>query len=333
MSLYDNQKCPVCGVLFKEGDDVVTCPSCGTPHHRECYEKHGRCANESLHIKGFVYNRHEKEEKSEPTQPESRHQRNPFDPLNKNQQPGAEQQNANNHTQQGSPFIAFQAPGTAGNIPSGYIVNKNEKIDGVSVADEISTIGPNFMKFIEKFRRGKKVNWNWSAFIFGPYYLFFRKMYKPGILFIAIEFIARLVVSVVYQNRLTTFLNGASQIMGNSSAITAEQSQKIAELTQSTGITVPTLIVFFAIIAVHVIIAMISDNLYRKRVAEIVKGVDEKLASGADITMNPLMNAGSDLPQSEMRRLFLASKGGVSFFAPCIAYFAIGILQSLMNFF
>ena len=24
MSLYDNQKCPVCGELFKEGDDVVT---------------------------------------------------------------------------------------------------------------------------------------------------------------------------------------------------------------------------------------------------------------------------------------------------------------------
>ena len=49
MSLYDNQKCPVCGELFKEGDDVVTCPICGTPHHRSCYKKLGTCANESLH--------------------------------------------------------------------------------------------------------------------------------------------------------------------------------------------------------------------------------------------------------------------------------------------
>ena len=72
MSLYDNQKCPVCGELFKEGDDVVTCPICGTPHHRSCYKKLGTCANESLHLKGFVYNRHEKEEKYEPAQQENR---------------------------------------------------------------------------------------------------------------------------------------------------------------------------------------------------------------------------------------------------------------------
>ena len=31
MSLYENQKCPVCGVAFKSGDDIVTCPECGTP--------------------------------------------------------------------------------------------------------------------------------------------------------------------------------------------------------------------------------------------------------------------------------------------------------------
>lgn len=41
MSLYENQKCPVCGVAFKSGDDIVTCPECGTPHHRQCYEKSG----------------------------------------------------------------------------------------------------------------------------------------------------------------------------------------------------------------------------------------------------------------------------------------------------
>ena len=57
MSLYENQKCPVCGVAFKSGDDIVTCPECGTPHHRQCYEKIGKCANASLHSTGFVYKR------------------------------------------------------------------------------------------------------------------------------------------------------------------------------------------------------------------------------------------------------------------------------------
>ena len=117
MSLYDNQKCPVCGELFKEGDDVVTCPICGTPHHRSCYKKLGTCANESLHLKGFVYNRHEKEEKSEPAQQENRPPINPFDPLNENRQAGADGQSTGNRAPQGSPFIAFQAPGAASNIP------------------------------------------------------------------------------------------------------------------------------------------------------------------------------------------------------------------------
>ena len=25
-------KCPVCNKQFKEGDDIVVCPECGTPH-------------------------------------------------------------------------------------------------------------------------------------------------------------------------------------------------------------------------------------------------------------------------------------------------------------
>ena len=80
MSLYDNQKCPVCGEPFKAGDDVVTCPVCGTPHHRSCYEKLGKCANESLHLQGFVYDRHKNEEKQEPSRQDNADKRNPFDP-------------------------------------------------------------------------------------------------------------------------------------------------------------------------------------------------------------------------------------------------------------
>lgn len=39
MPSYKNEKCPVCNQEFKDGDDIVTCPVCGTPHHRECYKK------------------------------------------------------------------------------------------------------------------------------------------------------------------------------------------------------------------------------------------------------------------------------------------------------
>lgn len=41
--------CPVCNKNFTENDDVVVCPECGTPHHRECYKITGKCFNEGLH--------------------------------------------------------------------------------------------------------------------------------------------------------------------------------------------------------------------------------------------------------------------------------------------
>ena len=41
--------CPVCNNQFNDEDDVVVCPECGTPHHRECYKNNGGCFNEKLH--------------------------------------------------------------------------------------------------------------------------------------------------------------------------------------------------------------------------------------------------------------------------------------------
>lgn len=52
MSNYLGNKCMVCGQRFDENDDVVVCPDCGTPYHRDCYIKEGRCINEKLHESG-----------------------------------------------------------------------------------------------------------------------------------------------------------------------------------------------------------------------------------------------------------------------------------------
>ena len=52
---YIGEKCPVCGKNFHADDDVVVCPICGTPHHRECYENLGHCFNEEKHAEGFSF--------------------------------------------------------------------------------------------------------------------------------------------------------------------------------------------------------------------------------------------------------------------------------------
>ena len=49
---YNGERCVACGELFSADDDIVVCPQCGSPHHRECYKKDNVCANTVLHETG-----------------------------------------------------------------------------------------------------------------------------------------------------------------------------------------------------------------------------------------------------------------------------------------
>jgi len=54
---YTGEKCPVCHKEFTAEDDIVVCPECGTPHHRDCYSLAGVCANAELHATGVKWER------------------------------------------------------------------------------------------------------------------------------------------------------------------------------------------------------------------------------------------------------------------------------------
>lgn len=43
MPKYYGCPCEGCGRPLALTDDIVVCPDCGAPYHRECYEKLGRC--------------------------------------------------------------------------------------------------------------------------------------------------------------------------------------------------------------------------------------------------------------------------------------------------
>ena len=36
---YTGLECPICGEKFTAQDDIVVCPECGAPHHRDCCVK------------------------------------------------------------------------------------------------------------------------------------------------------------------------------------------------------------------------------------------------------------------------------------------------------
>lgn len=54
---FIGEKCVKCGKELTADDDIVVCPECGSPHHRECYKEENRCANAPLHMKGAKWQR------------------------------------------------------------------------------------------------------------------------------------------------------------------------------------------------------------------------------------------------------------------------------------
>ncbi len=68
MSRFFGKLCPVCRSPFGEKDDIVVCPDCGTPHHRACYIKLGKCAVTQHHASGFEWNGRLPDEQQEPVQ-------------------------------------------------------------------------------------------------------------------------------------------------------------------------------------------------------------------------------------------------------------------------
>lgn len=52
---YLGLKCGICNLDFKEDDDVVVCPDCGTPMHRICYKENQVCPNSEKHSEGYVF--------------------------------------------------------------------------------------------------------------------------------------------------------------------------------------------------------------------------------------------------------------------------------------
>jgi len=52
MISYTGEECIACKEKFEGSDDIVVCPECGTPYHRNCWKDKGGCINEDLHNSG-----------------------------------------------------------------------------------------------------------------------------------------------------------------------------------------------------------------------------------------------------------------------------------------
>ena len=207
MSNYNGYRCPVCGKAFVQGDDIVVCPDCGTPHHRACYRSLGHCANEAQHVTGEQWSPAAGAEAGEDSAQTDATvlcprcgSHNPAGnifcqvcghQLTAGQAPGASPYGS-------GPDQGYQKASVPGpeDLPSwmdsllSRVMEEPELIPGVSNQDVCDYVGPNNLVFLLRFQRlahsGIKISLNWCAFFFSFLYCFYRKMYKLGILLMLI---------------------------------------------------------------------------------------------------------------------------------------------------
>lgn len=194
---YTGARCPVCNKRFVDNDDIVVCPVCGAPHHRECYSRLGHCALAELHIDGHTWQPPEREENAQ--EPDAAvcpacGAKNPATgifcqkcgaPLSRQSAPDFGGQAPFGQT----PFGAqapFGRPGgpQANPYTSAFGgLDPAEEIEGVSARDIALYVGENSQYFLPRFKQiaGRSgFTINFCALFFNFFYFFYRKMYGIG---------------------------------------------------------------------------------------------------------------------------------------------------------
>ncbi len=210
MSDYIGEKCISCEGVFTAEDTIVVCPYCGTPYHKECYEKEGKCINNILHSKNESWKSVMKKnaEKEDTVKCNSCGEENPVSglfcskcgvPLNRY----SKQENFNN--QNASP-IFNQAMEQIANEQKKY--NAESEIDGIKIKEYNEYIGSSHLYFLSNFLRFSKFKTKFSAniiaFLIPELYFFYRKMNIIGIivLILSVAFTSPLILMMLQNNNI-----------------------------------------------------------------------------------------------------------------------------------
>lgn len=313
--------CPGCSQLFGETDDIVVCPECATPQHRECWLKEKRCVNAERHAPGFVWT------PLSVAEPEA----DAFDPAKDdgvicavcgaNNPKDAEVCSACGSAA-GTPAPA--QPGTApeqtqttaadpfaGLAARGF--NPEEEIGGVKSGDLLLYIQSGARSYINRFRsmesKAKKISWNWAAFFFAPYWFFYRKLLKPGAVFLGLTLALSLALS--------------SQAVSIYSAVTAlsteiSQYEDPAQVPEKTVTALQNEVLKFAAIASAFLVpntaaALCANWFYKKKSIDDIKSIRRHAES------------------ENIFRSITVSRGGVSPLAFAISYLGYNLVINLLT--
>lgn len=331
MSFYQNTDCPVCHKQFCEDDTIVTCPVCGTPHHKECYDEIGHCVNHNLHKAGYDYIKEHKNPSQSAGSVFNANQEYYQPP----QQSADKSDNENEETTQPTPN-PFNILG-ANTVATPFDKDKGT-IGGKPVAEVAVGVGVNAHKFIKIFKTlengSKKFVWNWCAFFFGSFYFFARKMYKQAIAFISLEF-ATLYTAVGYINKFAPRFSAFMADIASGTEQTAFDAKKFDMILQSEeGMLVATIgyAMLGVLLLIHVIEALFANRIYKSTIISNINRVEKMMEDGMDMP-SPIMFYTAKAPTTDdLKKLQIARKGGLNIFAPFAAYFTIEMIMMTITY-
>jgi len=275
---YIGHKCPACNKYFHVGEDIVVCPECGTPHHRECYDELGHCFNAEKHSDGYDYTSDESsggtaatikcikcggendadaffcKHCSAPLSVEDTHQA---------QQPTGNMGGFPNMNGVGSNAYPFMDP-------MGGVAEDTELEDGITageIAKYVKQNTPYYMRVFNNIKANNKSRFCFTAALFAGGFLLYRKMYKIGAIITAIQ-LAILVfstyITVAYSTQYSEMqsLTTYSQVMSFFSSHTS---------TEVFILYLP-LILYALQLVLMIIIGITFNRLYYKHcVTEVAK--------------------------------------------------------------
>ncbi len=299
---YSNHRCPVCEKVFEKGDEIVVCPICGAPHHRDCYEQEMHCHFMDKHNEGFdyksEYNTENKNEDKRETQntsnqgagivacehcgmfnvagnkkcsgcgeplPESKNTYEPFD----------------RHTQEGTtpPPYGTQDPqngqqpfGGFAYDPMGGLKAETDVGNGVTAGEAakfVKSSSPFYTRLFHQIKVFGRSRFSFVGFLFHGGWMLYRKMYKLGSVITAIMallMISQLFVATFYSDLILKI----SELAANVNIYNVNDSNTALKeffLTLDTEDIIVSFVYFFSSICqfvVRVICGLIGNRCYYK---------------------------------------------------------------------
>ncbi len=186
---YENNHCPACGKAFTAEDDIVVCPDCGAPHHRACWQALGACVHAAQHGE-FTW--------TPEFDPEPQQTRAAAQPCPRCGQMCAPDALTCPHCgkqlgeRMGEEGFAFNPDA----FLRGVQADPQTDLGGMTVREAAMLVQFRVPDYVRKFMRDKRVGWNWAAFLFSPFWFFYRKIYKAGALFLGVLMVCSVFLSI-----------------------------------------------------------------------------------------------------------------------------------------